>query len=146
MVVKGASSDGNMPEKRVVSATVTSKWAKHSGGPAGSGSECNNLTYSTPGVGDVREDNVASTMCAHSGGAGETQNPAYVQQGGVRRLTPVECCRLQGFPDDWNAWQSDAQRYRQMGNAVTVNVAEWIGGRIIEVKRQRLMRILKTQE
>jgi DNA (cytosine-5)-methyltransferase 1 len=66
----------------------------------------------------------------------------------VRRLTPTECERLQGFPDDWtaerceltsdgNRWiagetepQSDSPRYKQMGNAVTVNVAEWIGQRI----------------
>lgn len=44
----------------------------------------------------------------------------------VRRLTPVECERLQGFPDNWTDDQSDAVRYRQLGNAVTVNVAEWI--------------------
>lgn len=45
----------------------------------------------------------------------------------VRRLTPMECERLQGFPDDWTETQSDSQRYRQMGNAVTVNVIESIG-------------------
>lgn len=50
---------------------------------------------------------------------------------GVRRLTPVECERLQGFPDGWTSGQSDAQRYRQLGNAVTVNVAEWIGSRLV---------------
>jgi DNA (cytosine-5)-methyltransferase 1 len=44
----------------------------------------------------------------------------------VRRLTPVECERLQGFPDDWTAGQADGQRYKQMGNAVAVPVAEWI--------------------
>jgi DNA (cytosine-5)-methyltransferase 1 len=48
----------------------------------------------------------------------------------VRRLTPRECERLQGFPDDWTAEQSDSQRYKQMGNAVTVNVIEWIGSRL----------------
>jgi len=52
---------------------------------------------------------------------------------GVRRLTPTECCRLQGFPDTWNDWISDTQRYRQMGNAVGVPVAEWIGRRLMEV-------------
>jgi len=114
--------------KALVSATVTAKWSRGSGGP--SGDECQNLTYSTPALGDVREYDIASTMQAKSGSAGETQNPAYVQQGGVRRLTPTECCRLQGFPDDWNDFQSDTQRYKQMGNAVTVNVAEWIGERI----------------
>ena len=45
---------------------------------------------------------------------------------GIRRLTPVECERLQGFPDDWTAGQSDSQRYKQMGNAVAVPVVEWI--------------------
>lgn len=40
----------------------------------------------------------------------------------IRRLTPKECERLQGFPDDWTAGVSDTQRYRQCGNAVTVNV------------------------
>jgi DNA (cytosine-5)-methyltransferase 1 len=44
----------------------------------------------------------------------------------VRRLTPVECERLQGFPDDWTEGQSDSHRYKQMGNAVAVPVVEWI--------------------
>jgi site-specific DNA-cytosine methylase len=47
--------------------------------------------------------------------------------GGVRRLTPVECERLQGFPDDWAAGQADSPRYRQLGNAVAVPVAEYVG-------------------
>ena len=44
----------------------------------------------------------------------------------VRRLTPIECERLQGFPDDWTEGQSDSHRYKQMGNAVAVPVVEWI--------------------
>lgn len=53
-----------------------------------------------------------------------------------RRLTPMECERLQGFPDGWTEFYedgtrvADGPRYRMMGNAVTVNVAEWIGQRI----------------
>lgn len=54
------------------------------------------------------------------------------KDGVVRRLTPTECERLQGFPDGWTAGQSDAKRYRQLGNAVAVPVAEWIGKRIIK--------------
>jgi DNA (cytosine-5)-methyltransferase 1 len=69
----------------------------------------------------------------------------------VRRLTPMECERLQGFPDGWtskrmelelegNEWkptgkvedQKDGPRYRQMGNAVSVPVAEYIGRRMAE--------------
>ena len=71
----------------------------------------------------------------------------------VRRLTPRKCERLQGFPDDWtlekaevelvgNEWQAtgkvakqaDGPRYKQMGNAVTVNVAAWFGGRLANVE------------
>jgi DNA (cytosine-5)-methyltransferase 1 len=55
---------------------------------------------------------------------------------GVRRLTPVECARLQGFPDDWNSWLSNAARYKQYGNAVEVPVAEWIARRIVEAEEQ----------
>jgi DNA (cytosine-5)-methyltransferase 1 len=56
---------------------------------------------------------------------------------GVRRLTPLECERLQGFPDFWTLYdadgneQSDAARYRRLGNAVAVPVVEWIARRIV---------------
>jgi DNA (cytosine-5)-methyltransferase 1 len=49
----------------------------------------------------------------------------------VRRLTPVECERLQGFPDDWTSGQADQHRYKQMGNAVAVPVVEWIVKRLV---------------
>lgn len=48
----------------------------------------------------------------------------------VRRLTPKECERLQGFPDDWTEGQADGPRYRQMGNAVAVPVVEWLLRRV----------------
>jgi site-specific DNA-cytosine methylase len=44
----------------------------------------------------------------------------------IRKLTPLECERLQGFPDNWTKGVSDTQRYRQMGNAVTVDVVEYL--------------------
>jgi DNA (cytosine-5)-methyltransferase 1 len=50
----------------------------------------------------------------------------------IRRLTPVECERLQGFPDNWTAGVSDTQRYKCLGNAVTVNVIEFLGRRLME--------------
>jgi len=59
------------------------------------------------------------------------EHQMLMRQYGVRRLTPVECERLQGFPDDWTAGQSDSKRYKQLGNAVCVPVAEWIGRRIM---------------
>lgn len=49
----------------------------------------------------------------------------------VRRLTPVECERLQGFPDNWTDGQADSNRYKQMGNAVAVPVVEWIIDRMV---------------
>jgi len=48
----------------------------------------------------------------------------------IRRLTPVECERLQGFPDGWTEGISDTQRYKCLGNAVTVNVIEYLGNQI----------------
>jgi DNA (cytosine-5)-methyltransferase 1 len=69
------------------------------------------------------------------------QAPPLVMPAGVRRLTPRECERLQGFPDDWTRWTADGReiadshRYRMMGNAVTVPVAEWLGHRLVAVDR-----------
>ena len=54
----------------------------------------------------------------------------------VRRLMPVECERLQGFPDDWTAGQKDTPRYKQMGNAVAVPVVEWILNRLVSVHEE----------
>lgn len=48
----------------------------------------------------------------------------------VRRLTPTECERLQGFPDGWTDGQADSHRYKQMGNAVAVPVVQWIINRM----------------
>lgn len=59
------------------------------------------------------------------------------KNGKIRRMTPIECERLQGFDDNWTAGQSDTQRYMQLGNAVSVNVAEWIGNRIMKTTLQK---------
>lgn len=50
----------------------------------------------------------------------------------IRRLTPLECERLQGFPDRWTEGVSDTQRYKQMGNAVTVNVIDVVIRRLVK--------------
>jgi len=66
------------------------------------------------------------------GSGGPSGDEAYnlaVQDGRVRRLLPVECERLQGFPDDWTHG-SDPDRYKALGDAVTVPVAEYIGHRL----------------
>lgn len=54
----------------------------------------------------------------------------------VRRLTPLECERLQGFPEGWTEGHSDAARYRMLGNAVCRLVAKWLGERIVEVHKR----------
>lgn len=59
------------------------------------------------------------------------QAPAVVTESVVRRLTPVECERLQGFPDNWTDGQADSNRYKQMGNAVAVPVVQWIINRMV---------------
>jgi DNA (cytosine-5)-methyltransferase 1 len=88
-------------------------------------------------------------------GLGENGDPSFTLDGsyqhgigsafGVRRLTPTECERLQGFPDGWTClcqpletYDSnqckcpDGPRYKTLGNAVTVPVIEWLGRRIVE--------------
>lgn len=76
----------------------------------------------------------AATVTTRKGGA-DSSGPKVLNNMVVRRLTPVECERLQGFPDGWTDIgtpqkpTADSHRYKQLGNAVTVNVAEWIARR-----------------
>ena len=68
-------------------------------------------------------------------------DPRYV----VRRLTPVECERLQGFPDGWTdiPWRGrdhapDGPRYKAIGNSMAVPVMRWIGERIADAAETRV--------
>lgn len=78
---------------------------------------------------------VASTM-QESYGTGGNNTPLVVADGGthqlIRRLTPLECERLQGFPDGWTALPdaSDSARYRALGNSVAIPCVEFVLGRI----------------
>ena len=57
----------------------------------------------------------------------DSSNTSGIKAGSqIRRLTPTECERLQGFPDGWTEGISDSQRYKCLGNAVTVNVIKAI--------------------
>jgi len=69
----------------------------------------------------------------------KSKTPAVAQASAVRRLTPVECERLQGFPDDYTQipWRNkpaencpDGPRYKAMGNSMAVPVMRWLGERI----------------
>ena len=142
-----ASASGSLD---AVSATVTSKWAKGSGGPAGN--ECQNLV-AAPFVKAKRArsadddetwqaDRPAPTLSVFD--SGDTRATVAIVTPvtlAVRRLTPVECERLQGFPDDWTAIPyrgkpaADGPRYKAIGNSMAVPVMRWIGERIDAVDR-----------
>jgi len=100
-------------------------------------------------AGRRREDDtnlVAQTITAEmyrSGGATAGNNSGvrncFPMQAGVRRLTPRECERLQGFPDDYTLIPyrgrpaKDSPRYKALGNSMAVPIMRWIGERIAAV-------------
>jgi DNA (cytosine-5)-methyltransferase 1 len=83
------------------------------------------------------EEELAPSLEAGGGG---NNKPAVMQHMAVRRLTPRECERLQGFPDDYTLVPyrgkpaADAPRYKALGNSMAVPVMRWIGERIREVE------------
>ena len=86
-------------------------------------------------VDDVRvyDDEIMQTVIQRWGTGGG--NVPAIQKSndlGIRRLTPTECERLQGFPDGWTDGQADSNRYRQMGNAVAVPVVQWIINQMVQ--------------
>jgi DNA (cytosine-5)-methyltransferase 1 len=123
-------------------------------------------TFAASAIGDFRSSSLANTVTAHGGSnAGETATSAYVLAPAapepaapepaapepaahmvVRRLTPRECERLQGFPDDFSRiqWKNkpagdcpDGPRYKALGNSMAVPVMRWIGRRIDEKLKER---------
>ena len=87
--------------------------------------------------GVMLRDGRDNRSCLRSGRTPEVGYEGY----SIRRLTPIECERLQGFPDNWTEYgidekgervkMSDTQRYKQMGNAVTTNVICAVGSQIL---------------
>ena len=118
-----------------ITGTVSSKWAKGTGGP--SGDECYNLVpvmYQHNQT-DARlkiEPKTSQTVIARFGtGGGHT--PLVRHHVLVRKLTPTECERLQGFPDGYTDIMPntpDGSRYVALGNSMAVPVMRWIGKRI----------------
>ena len=86
-------------------------------------------------TGDVAHTLKAEGFDASEDGTGRGQ-PMVNQAAGVRRLTPTECERLQGFPDGWTDVPyrgkpaADGPRYKALGNSMAVPVMAWIGRRI----------------
>ncbi|EGA6505596.1 Dam family site-specific DNA-(adenine-N6)-methyltransferase [Salmonella enterica] len=90
---------------------------------------------------EVRNDGTANALLTPNGGRAGMGVGAVGWGMQVRRLTPVECERLQGFPDNHTliSWRGkdaadcpDGQRYKAIGNSMAVPVMRWIGERIAE--------------
>jgi DNA (cytosine-5)-methyltransferase 1 len=83
------------------------------------------------------QGDVSATMTADM--AGPTHSgPKVMQNMAVRRLTPVECERLQGFPDNYTniPKAADGNRYKALGNSMAVPVMRWIGERINQYEQR----------
>jgi len=66
--------------------------------------------------------------------AGDYKDPQIVTKHSiVRRLTPAECERLQGFPDNWTAEESDAARYKALGNSVALPCVNYVMSGVVDV-------------
>lgn len=79
---------------------------------------------------------VSATLCAGNNGGGKRVGGLYNTGDKVRRLTPKECFRLQGFKDEmvelgYKLGISDTQIYKMAGNAVSVPVVEWVAQRVL---------------
>jgi DNA (cytosine-5)-methyltransferase 1 len=61
------------------------------------------------------------------------QSPSVTVKSAVRRLTPLECERLMGWPDNWTEGQADTHRYKQCGNGVASPVAKWIAQHLLNI-------------
>lgn len=196
------ADDNQAQAGHIITAAVTSKWAKGSGGP--SGDECKNLIVGTldahmndkwgcnqwvdqrhyvlepfsfqprisrngRGAPDEKvpaltTDNnhgyamnvivqpIADTITANwhrsngakAGNNSGIINPVLNRAHGIRRLTPTECERLQGFPDNYTRIPyrgkpaekcPDSPRYRAIGNSMPVPVIRWIGQRIKQYEK-----------
>jgi DNA (cytosine-5)-methyltransferase 1 len=148
----------------IVNQAMSSKWSKGSSGPAGD--EVANLVAhalradgfdasedgtgrSTPIIAFqprfARNDRgapseIAYPLTAEAGRTGKGDSAQCVVTGwAVRRLMPIECERLQGFPDNYTAIPraADGPRYKALGNSMAVNVMAWLGRRIEMVHQLR---------
>jgi DNA (cytosine-5)-methyltransferase 1 len=136
------TAGGNRPSARggdLVVGTLTSNGDAHSGFKDEHGLVP--VAFAQNQRDEVRTMDVAGALAAEPGMKQQT----YIAQSAVRRLTPRECERLQGFPDDFtlvpyrNKPASDGPRYKALGNSMAVPVVRWIGERIemVEAIQQR---------
>lgn len=115
LVSNGDAHSGYRDEKGLVVAAFK----------GGQGSSAGGIGY---------DEHLSPTLSAADSGSNRT--PTLLQSSAVRRLTPRECERLQGFPDDYTLipvgkkTAADGPRYKALGNSMAVPVMRWIGERI----------------
>ena len=108
----------------------------HSGSHANAGGQIAVALRGREGGATAELSDLPSALRAGGGGG----DKAHVLTGTVRRLTPRECERLQGFEDDYTLIQyrgkpaADGPRYKALGNSMAVPVMHWIGQRIERVQ------------
>lgn len=126
------SEDGTGRGTPIIAATLTGGCAPNGNAPGRRNEDDVNLvpTAFHQTQDPITEADMSPALGATSMGMGMGMGTT------VRRLTPTECERLQGFPDGHTATsngkpQADGPRYRQMGNAVAVPVFEWVIGGIV---------------
>ena len=135
-VLSLCESCGGNPETSAAPGQAVAGTLGGGAGERGWSPDTDRMTFIPDLVGALSDD-------AHHGGGTNGQD-AYTGRvfpavGGVRRLTPMECERLMGWPDDWTRWTAggkeiaDSHRYRMAGNGVVASVAEWIGHRLVAV-------------
>ena len=121
----------NNTQKALINQDVCEQTTPNLGITQSSGLD-HHAVYSRQRVDDFRENGVVSTQSArqHKDATDLVcqQTEAYL----IRRLTPLECERLQGFPDGWTdiPGASDSARYKALGNSVAIPCVEFIMGRI----------------
>ncbi|MDO5535401.1 MAG: DNA (cytosine-5-)-methyltransferase [Propionibacteriaceae bacterium] len=110
-----------------VAATLTAGVSKPGTNPPGRRQEDDHNLVAFHLTQDPISGDVSPAMGAKSTGMGIHTETT------VRRLTPMECERLQGHPDNWTEGQADSHRYKQMGNGVAVPVFAWVAHRLAAV-------------
>lgn len=80
-----------------------------------------------------RNDGWANTLAASDGGSAVRQKHLIAQGGRIRAATPLEWERMLGFEDQWTAHMSESARYDALGNAMHVDMARWLGRRLLAV-------------
>ena len=96
--------------------------------------------YCTISIGHDSSHSTTINGVAHTLRACDYKMPQSVLANGeafVRRLTPLECERLQGLPDNWTAYGSDTKRYKAIGNGMAQPCADFVIEKLVEVLKER---------